>query len=223
MKCCVTCLVCRPAPYLASRGMKWIQRYALPGLSDDELKEHLARSHELVVAGLSRMVRKELWTSRVEGGLPGLSGFTPDGVVDRQTGPRWCRMLLHRVESVEVMSRCHPDPHERAQGRKCVAKTALRLGASGIAPHGGLEAFRCRPGDLKHMVGRRLIGESAQLVLGEIVPDAARASNALTPNARAALRNMNIGMLICRTLRPRTLPMISAMARADSRSGPVGR
>ncbi|MBU2588856.1 MAG: MmcQ/YjbR family DNA-binding protein [Alphaproteobacteria bacterium] len=50
----------RPAPYLASRGMKWIQRYALPGLSDDELKEHLARSHELVVAGLSRKVRAEL-------------------------------------------------------------------------------------------------------------------------------------------------------------------
>lgn len=46
----------RPAPYLASRGIRWIQRYALPSLSGDELKEHLARSHELAVAGLSRKV-----------------------------------------------------------------------------------------------------------------------------------------------------------------------
>jgi predicted DNA-binding protein (MmcQ/YjbR family) len=28
----------RPAPYLASRGMKWIQHYAEPGLADEELK-----------------------------------------------------------------------------------------------------------------------------------------------------------------------------------------
>ncbi len=26
----------RPAPYLASRGMKWIQHYAKPGFSDGE-------------------------------------------------------------------------------------------------------------------------------------------------------------------------------------------
>ncbi len=50
----------RPAPYLASRGMSWIQRYALPGPDDAELKEHLARSHELVAAGLSRKLCMEL-------------------------------------------------------------------------------------------------------------------------------------------------------------------
>ena len=27
----------RPAPYLASRGMKWVQHYDKPGLSDEEL------------------------------------------------------------------------------------------------------------------------------------------------------------------------------------------
>ena len=30
----------RPAPYLASRGLKWIQHYARPGLSDRALKDY---------------------------------------------------------------------------------------------------------------------------------------------------------------------------------------
>jgi predicted DNA-binding protein (MmcQ/YjbR family) len=51
---------CRPAPYLASRGMKWIQSFGKPGLSDRELKAYLRQSHALVAAGLSKRVRKEL-------------------------------------------------------------------------------------------------------------------------------------------------------------------
>jgi predicted DNA-binding protein (MmcQ/YjbR family) len=35
----------RPAPYLASRGMKWIQHYAEPGLADADLAAYLRRSH----------------------------------------------------------------------------------------------------------------------------------------------------------------------------------
>jgi len=50
----------RPAPYLASRGMKWIQHYAEPGLSDDDLKSYLAESHRIVALGLTRKKRKEL-------------------------------------------------------------------------------------------------------------------------------------------------------------------
>ena len=50
----------RPAPYLASRGMKWIQHYAQPGLSDDDLKDYLRRSHEIVSSGLSKKKRREL-------------------------------------------------------------------------------------------------------------------------------------------------------------------
>jgi len=45
---------CRPAPYLASRGLKWIQRYGRPGLSDAELKDYLRHSHRLVAQGLSK-------------------------------------------------------------------------------------------------------------------------------------------------------------------------
>jgi predicted DNA-binding protein (MmcQ/YjbR family) len=50
----------RPAPYLASRGMKWIQHYAKPGLSDKDLKNYLTLSHALVAAGLSKKKRAEL-------------------------------------------------------------------------------------------------------------------------------------------------------------------
>jgi len=50
----------RPAPYLASRGMKWIQHYAEPGLSDEELKEYLRRSHHIVSLGLTKKKQREL-------------------------------------------------------------------------------------------------------------------------------------------------------------------
>ena len=49
----------RPAPYLASRGMKWIQHYAQPGLSDDDLKVYLRESHRIVASGLSKKKQRE--------------------------------------------------------------------------------------------------------------------------------------------------------------------
>ncbi|MBY5987970.1 MmcQ/YjbR family DNA-binding protein [Roseovarius atlanticus] len=50
----------RPAPYLASRGMKWLQVHADPGLSDDSLKDHIKASYDMVVAGLTKKKRAEL-------------------------------------------------------------------------------------------------------------------------------------------------------------------
>ena len=50
----------RPAPYLASRGFKWIQHYAQPGLDDADLKDYIIRSHQLVASGLSKKKQKEL-------------------------------------------------------------------------------------------------------------------------------------------------------------------
>jgi predicted DNA-binding protein (MmcQ/YjbR family) len=50
----------RPAPYLASRGMKWIQHYARPGLPDSELRDYIRQSHSIVAQGLSRKKRREL-------------------------------------------------------------------------------------------------------------------------------------------------------------------
>lgn len=51
---------CRPAPYLASRGMKWIQRTSAETLSDDDLKDYLAESYRIVGAGLTKKLQREL-------------------------------------------------------------------------------------------------------------------------------------------------------------------
>jgi predicted DNA-binding protein (MmcQ/YjbR family) len=50
----------RPAPYLASRGLTWIQHFAAPGLSDADLRDHLGESYRLVVRGLTRKLRTAL-------------------------------------------------------------------------------------------------------------------------------------------------------------------
>ncbi len=50
----------RPAPYLASRGMKWIQHHAHPGLAEKDLKDYLRQSHRIVAAGLSKKKQREL-------------------------------------------------------------------------------------------------------------------------------------------------------------------
>jgi predicted DNA-binding protein (MmcQ/YjbR family) len=50
----------RPAPYLASRGMTWIQHFAEPGLSDDDLRDYLRQSYQLVAHGLSKRKLAEL-------------------------------------------------------------------------------------------------------------------------------------------------------------------
>lgn len=50
----------RPAPYLASRGMKWIQWLSAETMPDDALQDYLRESHRLVAAGLTRRVRADL-------------------------------------------------------------------------------------------------------------------------------------------------------------------
>jgi predicted DNA-binding protein (MmcQ/YjbR family) len=50
----------KPAPYLASRGLKWIQQYNAPKSEDDALKHYLEESHRIVSLGLTRKKQKEL-------------------------------------------------------------------------------------------------------------------------------------------------------------------
>ncbi|WP_306017111.1 MmcQ/YjbR family DNA-binding protein [Oceanicaulis sp. MMSF_3324] len=51
---------CRPAPYLASRGMTWIQRLTDASVSDAELTDHLRASYALAALGLTKKRRTEL-------------------------------------------------------------------------------------------------------------------------------------------------------------------
>ena len=51
---------CRPAPYLASRGMPWIQWQTDTGISEDEMLDYVKNSYRLVSLGLTKKVQKEL-------------------------------------------------------------------------------------------------------------------------------------------------------------------
>ena len=51
---------CRPAPYLASRGMKWIQRTGQQTVDDQDLCDYVAESYRLVSLGLTKKKQKEL-------------------------------------------------------------------------------------------------------------------------------------------------------------------
>lgn len=50
----------RPAPYLASRGMTWIQRVSSETMDDEALKDYLAESRRLCAQALSKITQKQL-------------------------------------------------------------------------------------------------------------------------------------------------------------------
>jgi predicted DNA-binding protein (MmcQ/YjbR family) len=50
----------KPAPYLASRGMKWIQQYDASVSEGDELEHYLRESYRIVSLGLTKKKQKEL-------------------------------------------------------------------------------------------------------------------------------------------------------------------
>ncbi len=50
----------RPAPYLAARGMKWIQQYDISQEKIDDLKYFIKESHRIVSLGLSKKKQKAL-------------------------------------------------------------------------------------------------------------------------------------------------------------------
>ena len=51
---------CRPAPYLASRGMKWIQVCGPGGPEGAELADLIMRSYDMIAAKLPKRVRVDL-------------------------------------------------------------------------------------------------------------------------------------------------------------------
>jgi predicted DNA-binding protein (MmcQ/YjbR family) len=50
----------RPAPYLASRGMKWIQYQSGESMDDAALQDYLRESHRLASLTLTKKIQKEL-------------------------------------------------------------------------------------------------------------------------------------------------------------------
>ena len=50
----------RPAPYLASRGMLWIQRTDKSSMDDAALKDYVRESHRLASLNLTKKLQREL-------------------------------------------------------------------------------------------------------------------------------------------------------------------
>lgn len=50
----------RPAPYLASRGMKWIQQYKSSTEERENLEYYISESYRIVSLGLTKRKQKEL-------------------------------------------------------------------------------------------------------------------------------------------------------------------
>ena len=50
----------RPAPYMASRGMKWVQVYEAGALSEASLRDHIIASYDMAVGKLTKKLRAEL-------------------------------------------------------------------------------------------------------------------------------------------------------------------
>ncbi len=50
----------QPAPYLASRGMKWIQQYDDDPEKDEPLQYYISESYRIVSLGLTKKKQKEL-------------------------------------------------------------------------------------------------------------------------------------------------------------------
>ena len=50
----------RPAPYLASRGMIWLQRTSQDSMDDAALKDYLRESHRLASLNLSKRLQRRL-------------------------------------------------------------------------------------------------------------------------------------------------------------------
>ena len=50
----------RPAPYLASRGLTWIQRQTDHSMEDAALRDYVRESHRLVALKLPRLVRRQI-------------------------------------------------------------------------------------------------------------------------------------------------------------------
>ena len=55
----------RPAPYMASRGLKWIQICDTRSVSEDELKYYLQESHRIISLGLSKKLQKQFGLNQI--------------------------------------------------------------------------------------------------------------------------------------------------------------
>ena len=56
----------RPAPYMAARGMQWMQQFDGNEQEDEELEHYIRESHKLVSLGLTKKMQRELGLNQCE-------------------------------------------------------------------------------------------------------------------------------------------------------------
>jgi predicted DNA-binding protein (MmcQ/YjbR family) len=60
----------RPAPYLASRGMIWLQRTSPESMDDDAFAAYLSESHRLSSLNLTKACQRRLGLNQTAAGRP---------------------------------------------------------------------------------------------------------------------------------------------------------
>ena len=60
----------RPAPYLASRGMIWLQRTSPESMDDDAFGAYLGESHRLSSLNLTKACQRRLGLNQPAAGRP---------------------------------------------------------------------------------------------------------------------------------------------------------
>lgn len=87
----------RPAPYMASRGMKWIQQFDAGENTDEALKFYFRESHRLVSLGLTNKSKRNSVSTRARH-MPAQNNkvfaFTYRGISERQPVIRKIEILL---------------------------------------------------------------------------------------------------------------------------------
>ena len=126
---------CRPAPYMASRGLKWIQSYAAPGLSKREIED---KTH--VVDASGRVLRDNVWGPQIEDAAR--RDFTVNAmyydpltrvVVDYHGGLADVRARVLRMIG-EASSRYREDPVRLIRAVRFAAKLGFEIEPKTRAP-----------------------------------------------------------------------------------------
>ncbi len=106
---------CQPAPYLASRGLTWIQRTGTDTMDDTSLADYLAESHRIVASGLSKRRQAELGLTPEA--LTATSGKSADAA-NKPPNKRAAKATTRPVFKSESRSSSKPTPrHPRGEIR----------------------------------------------------------------------------------------------------------
>ena len=114
---------CRPAPYLASRGMTWIQRTSAAALDDRGLKDYLRASYDLVIAGLPKRAQQEI-------GLTGTAGDVKSKAEAKTSEARSAAAASKPKSTAKAKANFKPAAKAKTKPQSSQARASTRKGAT---------------------------------------------------------------------------------------------